>query len=122
MNRTSSELAGVNVGFTLELGWGLATLIGAVAGMLVAPITLLGPNVMINVLIYAFAAAILGGFDSQAGAVVGGLLVGVGENLLRSYVPFIGNDLSLPAVLALIMAVLLLRPQGIFGRRGVTRV
>lgn len=122
MNRTSSALAGVNVGVTLELGWGLATVIGAVAGMLIAPITMLGPNVMINVLIYAFAAAILGGFESQAGAVVGGVAVGVGENLLRSYVPFIGNDLSLPAVLALIMLVLLWRPQGLFGRRSVTRV
>ncbi|HXX37936.1 MAG TPA: branched-chain amino acid ABC transporter permease [bacterium] len=122
MNRSSAELAGVNVGLMLELGWGLATLIGAVAGLLIAPITMLGPNIMVNVLIYAFAAAILGGFESQAGAVVGGLVVGVGENLLRSYVPFIGNDLSLPAVLALIMVVLLVRPQGLFGRRSVTRV
>jgi branched-chain amino acid transport system permease protein len=104
----------------LALGWGLAAAIGAIAGMMVAPIVYLDPNMMSGVLLYAFAAALLGGIDNPAGAVAGGFIVGVLENLLGAFV--IGNELKLAAALVLIIAVLLIRPSGMFGKPYVTRV
>lgn len=104
----------------LALGWGLASAIGAVAGMMVAPIVYLDPNMMAGVLLYAFAAALVGGIDSPGGAVFGGFLVGVLENLLGAYV--IGNELKLSVALVLIVGVLTVRPSGLFGRVQVTRV
>jgi branched-chain amino acid transport system permease protein len=90
--------------------------------MMIAPIVFLEPNMMIGTLLYGFAGALLGGIDRPAGAVVGGFLVGVLENLIGTYVPFVGTDLKLTMALALIMLVLLLRPNGLFGRRIVRRV
>src|SRR5436309_2753977 len=102
------------------LGWGLAAAVGAVAGMMIAPIVYLDPNMMGGILLYAFAAALLGGIDSPGGAVVGGFVVGVLENVLGAYV--IGNDLKLSVALGLIIGVLLVRPSGFFGKVHVTRV
>jgi branched-chain amino acid transport system permease protein len=96
--------------------------LGAVAGMMAAPTLFLDPNLMLVVLIYSFAAAVLGGIDSPVGAVVGGLLLGVIINLLGTYVDFIGGELRLPSALAVLLAVLLIRPQGLFGHRVVRRV
>jgi branched-chain amino acid transport system permease protein len=121
-NPESARLVGIRVGWMLALGWGLAAAIGAVAGIMLAPIVFLEPNMMIGTLLYGFAGALLGGIDSPAGAVVGGFLVGVLENLIGAYVPFVGADLKLTVALALIMLVLLLRPIGLFGRRIVRRV
>src|SRR5262249_29169566 len=87
----SSRLCGIRVGWMLALGWALAAVVGAVAGMLIAPVIFLEPNMMGGILIYAFAAATLGGITSPVGAVVGGFLVGVIENLAGTYVPFIGT-------------------------------
>ena len=106
----------------LGLGWGLAAVLGAVAGMLTAPSVFLDPTMMQAILIYAFAAAVLGGIDSPFGAVVGGLLLGVGLNLIGTYVDFVGADLRLPAALLVILFVLLLRPAGIFGKPHVRKV
>jgi branched-chain amino acid transport system permease protein len=106
----------------LALGWGLAALLGAVAGILTAPTVGLDPNMMAAVLIYAFAAAVLGGIDSPLGAVVGGLVLGVGLNLLGTYVDFVGADLRLPGALLVILVVLLVKPSGIFGKTEVRRV
>lgn len=119
-NPASSRLVGIRVGRMLALGWGLAGAIGAVAGMMVAPIVYLEPNMMGGILLYAFAAALLGGIDSPAGAVIGGFVVGVLENVLGAYV--IGNELKLSVALALIVGVLLVRPSGLLGSRQVTRV
>src|SRR5438270_1024392 len=119
-NPVSSRLVGIRVGWMLALGWGLAAAIGAVAGMMVAPIVYLDPNMMGGILLYAFAAALLGGIDSPGGAVLGGFAVGVLENVLGAYV--IGNDLKLSVALGLIIGVLLLRPSGFFGKVHVTRV
>lgn len=119
-NPGSSRLVGIRVGAMLALGWGLAGAIGAVAGMMIAPIVYLEPNMMGGILLYAFAAALLGGIDSPAGAVLGGFVVGVLENLLGAYV--IGNELKLSVALALIVGVLLVRPTGLLGSRQVTRV
>ena len=90
----------------LALGWGLAATFGAVAGLMVAPILTLDPNMMGGIQIYAFAAATLGGFTSPLGAVVGGFLVGIVENLVGTYVSFIGTELKLTVALAMIIVVL----------------
>ncbi len=119
-NPDSSRLVGIRVGQMLALGWGLAGAIGAVAGMMVAPIVYLEPNMMGGILLYAFAAAVLGGIDNPFGAVLGGFIVGVLENLLGAYV--IGNELKLSVALALIIGVLVIRPAGLLGKRQVTRV
>jgi branched-chain amino acid transport system permease protein len=121
-NPDSSRLVGVRVGWMLALGWGLAAVLGAVAGMMAAPTVFLDPNMMLIVLIYGFAAAVLGGIDSPVGAVVGGLLLGVVINLLSRYVDFVGSDLRLPAALAILLLVLLIRPAGLFGHATVRRV
>ena len=119
-NPESSRLVGIRVGWMLALGWGLAAAIGAVAGMMVAPIVYLDPNMMGGVLLYAFAAALVGGIDSPGGAVFGGFLVGVLENVLGAFV--IGNELKLSVALILIIGVLLVKPSGFFGKVHVTRV
>ena len=119
-NPASAKLVGIRVGWMLALGWGLAAAIGAVAGMMVAPIEFLDPNMMGGVLLYAFAAALVGGVDSPGGAVFGGFLVGVLENLLGAFV--IGNELKLAVALVLIIGVLVVKPTGFFGKAHVTRV
>ncbi len=119
-NPVSSRLVGIRVGWMLALGWGLASAIGAIAGMMVAPIVYLDPGMMGGVLLYAFAAALLGGIDSPGGAVVGGFVVGVAENVLGAFV--IGNELKLAVALVLIVGVLLVKPSGFFGKVQVTRV
>jgi branched-chain amino acid transport system permease protein len=121
-NPDSSRLVGIRVSWMLALGWGLAAVLGAVAGMMVAPVVFLDPNMMQTILLYAFAAAVLGGLDSPIGAVVGGLLLGVTITLLGRYVGFVGATLKLPAALLLILLVLLVRPAGLFGRVAVRRV
>ena len=122
VNPAEARLVGVRVPRMLGLGWGLAAVLGAVAGMLTAPSVFLDPNMMQAVLIYAFAAAVLGGIDSPIGAVVGGLMLGVSLNLLGTYIDFVGADLRLPAALLVILVVLLVRPTGLFGKREVKKV
>jgi branched-chain amino acid transport system permease protein len=122
VNPNEARLVGVRVPLMLGLGWGLAAVLGAIAGMLTAPSVFLDPNMMQSVLIYAFAAAVLGGIDSPIGAVVGGLILGVGLNLIGTYVDFIGSDLRLPAALLVILIVLLVRPAGLFGKPEVKKV
>ena len=122
VNPDSSRLAGVRVGWMLALGWGIAAVLGAVAGMMIAPVVFLDPNMMQTILLYAFAAAVLGGLDSPVGAVVGGLLLGLTIDLLGRYVGYIGSTLKLPAALLLILVLLLFRPGGLFGRVAEKRV
>jgi len=119
-NPESSRLVGIRVGWMLALGWGLAAAIGSIAGMMVAPIVFLDPNMMGGVLLSAFAAALVGGVDSPGGAVFGGFLVGVLENVLGAFV--IGNELKLAVALVLIIGVLVIRPSGFFGKVHVSRV
>ncbi len=121
LNPASSGLVGVRVGHMLMLGWGLAGALGALAGVLVAPRLFLDVNLMGSVLIYAFAAAALGGFDSAIGAVVGGWIIGISENLAGTYVDFIGADLKILVPLGIIFVVLLVRPAGLFGTSEVAR-
>jgi branched-chain amino acid transport system permease protein len=117
----SSKLVGVRVSWMLALGWGLAAAIGATAGMMIAPITFLDPNFMQPILLFAFAAAVLGGIESPLGAVLGGLLVGILLALVGTYLPA-GQNLRIPFALVVIVAVLLIRPAGLIGRAAVKRV
>ena len=119
-NPVSSRLVGVRVGWMLALGWGLAAAIGAIAGMMVAHTVYLDPNMMLGILIYGFAGALLGGIDNPWGAVAGGFLMGVMENLVGAYV--IGTELKLSFALVLIVGVLVVKPSGLFGKVLVTRV
>ena len=118
----SARLVGINTSWMIALGWGMAAAIGSIAGMLIAPVVFLEPNMMGGVLIYGFAAAVLGGLTSPFGAVVGGFLVGIFENLAGTYIPGVGNELKLPIALALIITVLVVKPAGLFGRPIVKRV
>jgi branched-chain amino acid transport system permease protein len=121
MNPDSSRLVGISVGRTLMIGWGIAALVGALAGALIAPRLFLDVNFMGSVLIYSFAAATLGGFDSPFGAVLGGWIIGIAENLAGTYVDFIGADLKILVPLLAILLVLLFRPTGMFGSAEVAR-
>lgn len=121
-DRTSARYLGVRVLHVAAAGWGIAGALCAVSGLLIAPSVFLSPHMMSGVLIYGFAAAILGGITSPVGAIVGGLLVGVFENLAGSFLPFVGTQLKLPFALFLIIVVLMFKPQGLLGKIRVERV
>ena len=130
-NPTSARLAGIRVDWMLALGWGLAAAIGAVAGTLVAPVVYLEPNMMASILLYGFAGALVGGISSPGGAVAGGFIVGVLENLIAYFgnllekatgVYIIGNGEKLMVALIIVITVLTLKPSGLFGHVTVKRV
>jgi branched-chain amino acid transport system permease protein len=130
-NPTSARLVGIRVDWMLALGWGLAAAIGAVAGILVAPVVYLEPNMMSSILLYGFAGALIGGIASPGGAVAGGFIVGVLENLIAyigdmteraTGIYIIGNGEKLTVALIIVIAVLTLKPSGLFGRVSVKRV
>jgi branched-chain amino acid transport system permease protein len=120
INPASSRLVGIRVDRMLALGWGLAALLGAVAGMMAAPIVYLEPTMMSGILLYAFAAALLGGIENPWGAPVGGFIVGVLENLAGAYL--VGTQIKLALALFIIVCVLVFKPSGLLGRRTVARV
>ncbi len=130
-NPVSARLAGVPVDWMLALGWGMAAAIGAVAGAMVAPVVYLEPNMMAGILLYGFAGALVGGIGSPGGAVLGGFIVGVLENLIAYFgnlldkvtgIYVIGNGEKLPIALLMLITVLILKPSGLFGRVTVKRV
>jgi branched-chain amino acid transport system permease protein len=118
----AAALVGVRVDWMLAIGWGLAAVLGAVAGLMTEPSQFLQPTMMQAILLYSFAAAVLGGLESPAGAVIGGLLLGVFLNLIGQYVGFATSELRLPIAFAVLLVVLLLKPTGLFGRKQVRRV
>ncbi|MBR1146181.1 branched-chain amino acid ABC transporter permease [Bradyrhizobium sp. AUGA SZCCT0431] len=120
LNPVSSRLVGIRVSWMLALGWGLAAAIGSVAGMLIAPVVFLDPNMMSGVLLYGLAAALLGGINNPWGAVLGGFMLGVIENLAGAYL--VGTELKLSVALIMIVLVLLIKPSGLFGRPVLERV
>jgi branched-chain amino acid transport system permease protein len=122
MRPVAARFVGVRVSWMLALGWGLAAVLGAIAGLMIAPTVFLQPTMMDVILIYAFASAVLGGIESPAGAVVGGLLLGVFLNLVGTYVGAISPELRLPVALGLLLVVLLIRPTGLFGHKVVRKV
>ena len=119
-NPVSARLVGVRVGAMLGLGWGLAAAIGSMAGMMVAPVVFLDPNMMFGILLYAFAGALLGGIDNPLGAVLGGFAVGIIENLGGAYL--VGTELKLTLALVIIVVVLVVKPTGLLGRAVQSRV
>jgi branched-chain amino acid transport system permease protein len=130
-NPVSARLAGVRVDWMLALGWGLAAAIGAVAGALVAPAVYLEPNMMASILLYGFAGALVGGISSPGGAVAGGFIVGVLENLIAYFgnllekssgIYIVGNGEKLTVALVIVITVLTLKPSGLFGHVTVKRV
>jgi branched-chain amino acid transport system permease protein len=122
VNPGAARLLGVRTSWLLALGWGFAAVLGAVSGMMSAPTQFLSPNMMQAVLIFAFAAAILGGLESPVGAVAGGLGLGVLLSLLGTYVHAVTPELRLPVALLILLVVLLVKPAGLFGRVVVRRV
>jgi branched-chain amino acid transport system permease protein len=130
-NPVSARLAGIRVDWMLALGWGLAGAIGAVAGALVAPVVFLEPNMMASILLYGFAGALVGGISSPGGAVAGGFIVGVLENLIAYFGNLlekstgwyiVGNGEKLMVALVIVITVLTLKPSGLFGHVTVKRV
>lgn len=130
-NPASARLAGIRVDWMLALGWGLAAAVGAVAGTLVAPVVYLEPNMMAGILLYGFASALVGGINSPGGAVAGGFLVGVLENLVAYFgnllertsgIYIVGNGEKLSVALIIVILVLTLKPSGLFGSVHVKRV
>jgi branched-chain amino acid transport system permease protein len=117
----SARLLGVSVGGMLAIGWALASGVGAISGIMLAPTLFLEPNMMQQVVIYAFAAAVLGGIESPLGAVVGGLLLGVVLAMVGAYVPALA-DLRLAVALLLIVGMLVVRPSGLLGQVHTRRV
>jgi branched-chain amino acid transport system permease protein len=122
INPESAAFSGLPVGRLLMVGWGLAAALGAVAGALVAPQLTLTPGMLDTALVYALAAVILGGLTSPIGVVVAAWIIGVLENLAAVYITFIGFDLKVAVPFILIFVVLIIRPQGLFGRKTVVRV
>jgi branched-chain amino acid transport system permease protein len=121
-DRDSSALVGIRVGRVMTTGWALAGAIGGLAACLVAPTLLLEPDMMVRVLIFSLVAATLGGLDSLAGALLGGLLIGVAQTMVAGYVPFIGTELSLPGALLVMVLILMVKPTGLFGTPRIERV
>lgn len=121
-NAESAQLVGIPFTMMMTVGWGLAAALGAVSGVLVAPRLTLDPNMMGDVIIYAFAAAVVGGLSSYVGAVVGGVVVGVAQALSTAYLPSLGSDLQIIVPLILIVAVLIVKPEGLFGKAVAVRV
>lgn len=115
---TAAQLMGINVNIVYMVTWGAGSVLGAVAGLLCAPYTFLSVTMMFNVLIMAFAAAVLAGFASLPGAVLGGMLIGVFRNLVRFYW---APEMALISTFLLIVIILYIRPQGIFGGRQVMK-
>jgi branched-chain amino acid transport system permease protein len=114
-----ARLLGVRVGRTLSLGWALASLVGSLAGLLIAPTLLLSPNSMDGVLVFGFVGAVLGGLESPVGGVVGGLLMGLALSYVGGY---IGPDIQAVGGLVILVAVLMVRPQGLFGSLATRKV
>jgi branched-chain amino acid transport system permease protein len=123
-NAVGSQLMGVRVRHMLVLSWALSATVGAVGGMLIAPLITTNAALMPSVLVFALVAMVLGGMDSPPGVVLAGLVIGVTQNLYMYYSPgdYLGPGTELTFALVLILLVLLVRPQGILGTRKVTRV
>jgi branched-chain amino acid transport system permease protein len=124
-NPESAALSGVRVGLVLSLSWGISSALGAFAGVLAVPA--LPPNQLnlasfFPILIFASAAALLGGLDSVKGAVIGGMSVGIGLSMINGYATFLGGELQLTLAFLIIVLVLVVKPTGIYGARRIERV
>lgn len=121
-NAQSAQLVGIPYTKMMIFGWGMAAALGAVSGALVASRLTLDPNMMADVIIYAFASAVVGGMSSYVGAVVGGIVVGVSQAFSTAFLPGLGADLQIIVPLLLIVTVLIIKPEGLFGKTVAARV
>ena len=121
-NAQSAQLVGIPYTKMMILGWGMAAGLGAVSGALVSSRLSLDPNMMADVIIYGFASAVIGGMSSYVGVVVGGLIVGVSKSMTIAFLPALGADLQIMVPLVLIVAVLIVKPEGLFGKTVAARV
>jgi len=120
-NATIARLSGIRVARVLTVGWALAGLLGALAGVLVSPSTFLYPNSMDTIFVFGFTAAVIGGLDSPVGAVTGGLLLGLALSYAGGYLPS-GASLVPVVAFAILVLVLMIRPDGLFSATQVRRV
>jgi branched-chain amino acid transport system permease protein len=120
-NATIARLSGIRVARVLTVGWALAGLLGALAGVLVSPSTFLYPNSMDTIFVFGFTAAVIGGLDSPVGAVTGGLLLGLALSYAGGYLPS-GANLVPVVAFGILVVVLMLRPDGLFSATKVRRV
>ncbi len=120
-NATIARLSGIRVARVLTVGWALAGLLGALAGVLVSPSTFLYPNSMDTIFVFGFTAAVIGGLDSPVGAVAGGLLLGLALSYAGGYLPS-GASLVPLVALGILVLVLMVRPDGLFSATQVRRV
>jgi branched-chain amino acid transport system permease protein len=123
-NRETAPLVGIRSGQVLAVSWGMAAAVGAIAGALVGSLRgNVDSSMMFTIFFAATAAATLGGYDSLFGAVIGGLILGVFENMVAGYQPdVVGQELKVVVGLVVILAVLLIKPSGLFGSQRVERV
>ncbi|MCB0982100.1 MAG: branched-chain amino acid ABC transporter permease [Ilumatobacteraceae bacterium] len=122
-NAESAKLTGIRTHVVLMVSWGLAAAIGAVGGVVMGGLNgTVNLGLMFGIFIYGSAAATLGGFDSPVGAVVGGMIIGLVENLASGYIDWVGQELKLGVALLVIVGVLLVKPSGLFGTPKVERV
>ncbi len=117
-DREVASLMGIRTNLYVTGSWAAGTALTGIAAILVAPSVSLQPTMMDQVAVFAFAAAIVGGFGSLIGAVVGGFLIGVASNLIAAYV---STNLQLTLIFAVIVAILYVRPDGLFGAQAVSR-
>ncbi len=118
-NRDAAQLVGINTGLVLLISFGLSAALGAIAGIMIAPITLTSYDVGIMLGLKGFVAAVLGGLGSGVGAIVGGLILGITEAMAAGYISSEYKD-AVPFVL--ILLILFFLPNGLFGVRGTERV
>jgi branched-chain amino acid transport system permease protein len=121
-NRLASQLVGIPVGNMLTLGWALSAGVGAIAGVMVAQSVSLTTSSLFAILLYAFAAAVLGGLNSPPGAIIGGIIIGVSKNYAATYVPSGVGNVDLTLAFVMIVIVLMIRPTGLLGRPPARRV
>ena len=121
-NAQSAQLVGIPYTKMMILGWGMAAGLGAISGALVSSRLSLDPNMMADVIIYGFASAVVGGMSSYVGVVVGGMIVGISQALTIAFLPGLGADLQIVVPLVLIVAVLIVKPEGLFGKTVAARV
>ena len=121
-NPLAARMVGIRVGNMLTIGWALSAAVGGVAGMLLAPILALQPSMMFGVIIFAFAAAVLGGMNSLPGAIVGGLTLGVAQNLSGTYISPHTGSIDVTVAFLVIVLVLVVKPTGLLGHEVKRRV
>lgn len=120
-NLVAARLRGIRASNVLALAWGFTVMISTIGGILMAPILFVAPSMLVGIMSYSLIAVVIGGLQSPLGAMIGGIVVGVTENLASS-IPFIGSELKFDVVFLLLLFILVIRPRGLWGRAEGRRV